>query len=128
MLSEKNEESKNILVVIPVFNDWESLAVLLKNLDHLLDEYDVEIDILVLNDSSLEEMPPQMFRLGLRVIEKINVLHLRRNLGHQRAIAIGLAYAATQVSCKAVLVMDSDGEDRPEDIFRLIEICDLAGQ
>jgi glycosyltransferase involved in cell wall biosynthesis len=52
---------------------------------------------------------------------KVEILELRRNLGHQRAIAIGLAYIHANEPCQAVLVMDGDGEDDPRDVPRLIE-------
>lgn len=54
-------------------------------------------------------------------ISKVQILELRRNLGHQRAIAIGLAYVHANEPCQAVLIMDGDGEDDPRDVPRLIE-------
>ena len=54
-------------------------------------------------------------------IAAVDVLPLKRSLGHQRAIAIGLAYFEAYVACSHVLVMDCDGEDRPDDIPALIE-------
>jgi hypothetical protein len=48
------------------------------------------------------------------------VLHLARNLGHQRAIAVGLSHVEVSIRCDCVIVMDADGEDRPEDVVRLI--------
>lgn len=56
-----------------------------------------------------------------KAFTKIEVLELRRNLGHQRAIAIGLAYIQANEPCQAVVVMDGDGEDDPRDVPRLIE-------
>ena len=47
-------------------------------------------------------------------------LRLRRNLGHQRAIAIGLAHVQQATGCDAVVVMDSDGEDTPEGVAQLL--------
>lgn len=49
------------------------------------------------------------------------MLHLHRNLGHQKAIAIGLSYAHAHLAFDAVLVMDADGEDRPQDIPRMLQ-------
>jgi hypothetical protein len=63
----------------------------------------------------------------LAAIRQIRVLRLRRNLGHQRAIAVGLAYAEANLPCRAVVVMDSDGEDDPRDVPRLLQQCQ-AGQ
>jgi hypothetical protein len=65
---------------------------------------------------------PDEFLQGqaLTSIREVEHLRLRRNLGHQRAIAIGLAYVHAQLPCKAVLVMDGDGEDRPADVSALL--------
>jgi glycosyltransferase involved in cell wall biosynthesis len=54
---------------------------------------------------------------------KINKLTLKRNLGHQRAITIGLSYIGEHYTADMVVVMDSDGEDRPEDAIQLIDYC-----
>jgi glycosyltransferase involved in cell wall biosynthesis len=51
---------------------------------------------------------------------RVEVLHLRRNLGHQRAIAIGLTFLYTETVGEAVVVMDADGQDRPEDVPELL--------
>jgi hypothetical protein len=51
----------------------------------------------------------------------LKILHLLRNIGHQKAIAVGLAYIKENLSCDKVLVMDADGEDRPEDAVVLLK-------
>ncbi len=51
----------------------------------------------------------------------MQVLHLQRNIGHQKAIAVGLAYIKENMECDKVLVMDADGEDRPEDALALLK-------
>jgi polyisoprenyl-phosphate glycosyltransferase len=58
---------------------------------------------------------------SFRALKRVEILELRRNLGHQRAIAIGLAYIHANEPCQAVVVMDGDGEDDPNDVPRLIE-------
>ena len=55
------------------------------------------------------------------------MLRLRRNLGHQRAIAVGLAYVEDRFKHDAVVVMDSDGEDDPSDVPRLLELLRAEG-
>ena len=72
---------------------------------------------------------PRAVDLDLRAIGRVEVLHLRRNLGHQRAIAIGLAFVeAERPRCRAVVLMDSDGEDAPEDVPRLVARCEQEGR
>jgi hypothetical protein len=60
-------------------------------------------------------------------LKRVDVLKLRRNLGHQRAIAIGLAYAEASVPCRALVVMDGDGEDDPGDVPRMVRKCREEG-
>ena len=62
-----------------------------------------------------------------KAIARVDVLRLRRNVGHQRAIAIGLAFIHAHRPCRAVVVMDADGEDRPSDVPRLLARLDAAG-
>ncbi len=110
-----------ILIVIPVFNDWQALELLLIDLDKSLLNSTRTANIFVINDASRIPLPETFLPGPLQAINKIDILELRRNLGHQRAIAIGLAHIEANVPCKAVVVMDGDGEDNPEDVPRLIE-------
>jgi glycosyltransferase involved in cell wall biosynthesis len=109
-------------VVIPVFNDWESLAILVRALDQHADSLGCELIVSVIDDGSTE--PDDVFRKAaadLESIEQLELVQLAVNVGHQRAIAIGLCRAADSADCDAVLVMDSDGEDPPESIPLLLE-------
>ena len=118
----------HILFVSPVFNDWDSLKTLLQSLDTILQEQGLRADVLAIDDASSIPVKDTLQRLNLTAIDHVNVLRLRRNLGHQRAIAIGLAYAETHYSADIAVVMDGDGEDTPEDAIRLIHACWAAGQ
>lgn len=115
------------VIVIPIFNDWKSLQMLLTHLDEILKNTAIIAEVLVVdNGSSLSA--PNNFRVStFKAIKKISILELRRNLGHQRAIAVGLAFIENNITCQAVVVMDGDGEDDPWDIPRLIEKCDKEG-
>jgi len=73
------------------------------------------------NDGSSTTVPNDLGDESLATIEEVRVLSLRRNVGHQRALAIGLAYAEANMPCDAVVVMDADGEDDPADVPRLLE-------
>lgn len=61
-------------------------------------------------------------------LRSVDVLQLRRNLGHQRAIAVGLVFVYQNLPCTAVVVMDADGEDWPTDIVALAGELDQGGQ
>jgi hypothetical protein len=75
--------------------------------------------ILLIDDGSTDPFPADLSR-GVRQLERISVLRLRRNLGHQRSIAIGLT-VAPQFTPSAIVVMDGDGEDPPEHVGRLLD-------
>src|SRR5215213_378034 len=109
-IPRRGAHQMQVTVLIPVFNDWESLRVLLGQLDEALDRPGLSTQIVVLDDASTIPCPPDLLggRPGLR--ERVFTLAMRRNLGHQRAIAIGLAYVHDHVPCDAVVVMDGDGE------------------
>src|SRR5215472_4144006 len=109
-------------VVIPVFNDWESLAILLRELDRLSDSLGCELIVSVIDDGSTQSDDVLRQAVGnLETLEQLELVQLAVNVGHQRAIAVGLCRAAESDDCDAVLVMDSDGEDPPESIPLLLE-------
>lgn len=118
-----NNKSQKVLFVIPVFNDWTSLAVLLKHLDQKLSEQGISAEILAVDDASTLPSKSALDLIRPTAIEKVYLLKLRRNLGHQRAITVGLAYAEEKCSADMIVVMDSDGEDTPEDVIRLVRTC-----
>ncbi|MBX9602276.1 MAG: glycosyltransferase [Bryobacteraceae bacterium] len=103
------------VVLIPVYNDWDAVVCLLSELNQQLAE---PVDVLLVDDGSLAPMPAWPEFGNFRTVK---VLHLRRNLGHQRAIAIGLFEAADRMRGSAVIVMDGDGEDRPDHVPLLLE-------
>ena len=110
-----------ITILLPVFNDWAALRKLLAQVDPVLAEHQLSVHVLVVDDGSTQAPPPGPLIDQALAIDQVEVLHLRRNLGHQRAIAIGLAHLeAERPACQLVVVMDSDGEDDPHDIPRLI--------
>ncbi len=110
-------------MVIPVFNDWKALGMLLTRLDESLLNVGIEVRVVAVDDASSTQNYGDFIPPDLKAINKVDVLELRRNLGHQRAIAVGLAYVEENVLCQAVVVMDGDGEDDPRDVLRLIERC-----
>jgi hypothetical protein len=113
---------QNLIICIPVYNDWESVTVLLERIDHEIAMLDGRVSILIVDDGSTEN-PPDKLSKAPSNIDKIEIIHLRRNLGHQRAIAMGLSYIYANYECQAVLIMDGDGEDDPKDIKTLIDRC-----
>lgn len=113
---------QSLRIVAPVFNDWTSLQILLRKLDSVASELPVPISVSVINDGSTEPAHNSLDGLDrLACLSEIEVVDLAVNVGHQRAIAIGLCLAVESTSDSAILIMDSDGEDPPEQLGRLLE-------
>jgi hypothetical protein len=111
---------KNIYIVMPCYNDWESLSALLKDIDKENEQYGHKITIVVSNDGSSQENPFDWSDFNF--IKEIIQIDLIRNVGHQRAICIALAHINTTFTdFDGVIVMDCDGEDDYKDVFRFID-------
>jgi hypothetical protein len=109
---------------MPVYQDWDSVGLLCKELDTQLRRLPhVQAEIILVDDGSPNGVDDWV-RPECAAVVRISALRLRTNLGHQRAICAGLCHIHDNVSCDAVLVMDADGEDRPEDAVRLIELAE----
>jgi hypothetical protein len=113
----------NLVILMPVFNDWEALSLLLPSLEHELETAALQVRLLLVDDGSTVKLPKSFPQIALQSIESIDVLSLRRNLGHQRAIAVGLSYIEANHQNCSVIVMDSDGEDCARDVPRLVTEC-----
>lgn len=110
-------------ILTPVYNDWDSFMQLMNEMDQCAGEFkDISIAVIAVDDGSTFPHSSKGIETGgYRFIKDISILHLARNLGHQKAIAIGIAYINSNVPCDLVIVMDADGEDRPGDILPLLE-------
>jgi hypothetical protein len=117
---------ENITVLTPLRDDWESADMLLPMVSDALKGTAVKIHFVLINDASEKPMPKD-FAQSLAGRADVSVVHLMRNLGHQRALAIGLAYVNEKHDCDAVLVMDCDGEDSPEDARKLVDRAQSMG-
>lgn len=114
--------AKSLLIVTPVFNDWVSFGTLLAEIDRAMPAWNINVDIVAVDDGSSQ--PPRIEAAvdALRNIRDVTIVSLAANLGHQRAIATGLAHANRLGTYDLCLVMDSDGEDRPEDIATMLQM------
>jgi len=112
-------------VLIPIFNDWSALESLLPLLDSALHEAARQADVLILDDASTVSRGARFESVSFQAIRTVRILELRRNLGHQRALAVGLAYLDADAQASTVVVMDGDGEDAPSDVPRLLERYDI---
>ncbi len=109
-----------IAIVTPVLNDWESLNELVNRLNELPPlAKSYHITVIAVDDGSIEVSMPQIGSDAGSIAE-VKVLGLKANQGHQRAIALGLAYVHRELDVTLTIVMDSDGEDLPENIPDMI--------
>jgi hypothetical protein len=105
-----------LIVVTPVYEDVEASSLLFKELKG---QFHKEVFVVAVDDGSVKQ-PLQIDSLKTAKLDGV-ILKLRRNVGHQKAIAIGLGYISDQISSKQlVVVMDSDGEDLPSTIPELL--------
>jgi hypothetical protein len=109
---------KKVVCVTPVYNDWLSFDILSEHISLLQKQYENRylFSIVAVNDGSTE------MHVDAAALIPTTTLELKINIGHQRAIAVGLQYVYNEIDdYDAVVVMDSDGEDRPNDIIALLE-------
>ena len=116
-----------ILITMPVYEDWPSAMELCRSIDNIFQEKKTcQVGILLVDDGSTATACPSELPFHPAALESVSLLSLRRNLGHQRAIAIALAHIHQSWKGDAVVVMDADGEDRPEDILLLLKAMENA--
>ena len=103
-----------IKILIPVYNDWQSLFKLIAEIDKLQINEEFQISILIVNDASNHDRATE--KKQFKNIKSIKILNMIKNQGHARCIATGLKYLFEKDDFEYVIPMDGDGEDRPEEI------------
>ena len=105
---------KKFKILIPLYNDWKSVSKLLNEIDSQTNNWDAEVSIIIVNDASTEK------KSGLesifKKIKSVKILNMKKNQVHQRCIAVGLKYICKNEDFDHVIIMDADGEDRPEEL------------
>lgn len=112
----------SVTVLMPIYNDWSAVSTVIQELERELRSQNRTASVLLIDDGSslLPDLSNPPVASSLTSVTSVDVVHLRRNLGHQRAIAIGLAFVNDRGDTDAVVVMDGDGEDLPSDVNRLL--------
>ena len=108
-----------IKILIPIYNDWQSVFKLLENIDSEIESLAAEVSVLIVNDASTEQRPK--INLNLNNLKSIQVINMKENRGHARCNAAGLKYINEKEDFDYVIPMDGDGEDRPEELLSLVE-------
>ena len=105
-------------ILIPIYNDWQSVFKLLENIDLQLDGWDAEVSVLIINDASTEKKPNNSFIF--KNLKSVQIINMKKNWGHARCIAAGLKYISEKEDFDHVIPMDGDGEDRPAELGAII--------
>ena len=103
-----------IKILIPVFNDWQSVTKLVSEINKLSIDSKFAISIVIINDASSHDRHDK--DQNLDNIHSIKILNMKINQGHARCIATGLKYIYEEENFDYIIPMDGDGEDRPEEI------------
>ena len=111
---------KNFIILSPTYNDWESLDKLLFEINKRIQELSGIFKILIINDFSEKQHSIKLKRL--KNISDIKILNLKKNIGSQKAICLGLKYLYKFKKDSIIVVIDSDGEDDPSKIKEIINL------
>lgn len=109
---------KNIIIITPVYNDWKSFTKLISEINKaILNFNDISFKLIAVNDGSVEKVPSLSLPSNIKIIE---ILNMKINQGHAICLANGIKYALENHEFDSLILLDADGEDRPEEIIDLI--------
>ena len=115
---------KKYIILIPIYNDRESLTKLIENINFEIKDLNSEISVVVINDASSKQIIDQY--QNTENISSIEIINMKENRGHARCIASGLKYIFKKKEFDYVIPMDGDGEDRPEEIKDFIVLTEQS--
>ena len=108
------------VILIPIYNDRESLKLLIENINNQIKNLSHDISLVVINDASSQQIIDTYS--NIENISSIEIINMKENRGHARCIASGLKYIFEKKEFDFVIPMDGDGEDRPEEIKNFIQL------
>ena len=109
---------KKTKILVPIYNDWQSVFKLLETINVQLDSWEADISVIIINDASTEERPNNTCLLNN--LKSVHVINMRENRGHARCNAAGLRYISDNSDFDLIVPMDADGEDRPVELGPLL--------
>ena len=115
---------KKYTILIPIYNDRESLTKLIENINSEIEGINTKISIIVINDASSQQIIDEY--QNTENIKSIEIINMKENRGHARCIASGLKYILEKKEFDYVIPMDGDGEDRPEEIKNFIQLAEQS--
>ena len=115
---------KKYVILIPIYNDRDSLTKLIENINSEVKDFNSEISVVVINDASSQQIIDDY--QNTENISAIEIINMKENRGHTRCIASGLKYIYEKKEFDYVIPMDGDGEDRPEEIKNFIKLAEQS--
>ena len=115
---------KKYTILIPIYNDRESLTKLVEDINSEIEGINSEISIIVINDASSQQIIEEY--QNIENINSFEIINMKENRGHARCIASGLKYIYEKNEFDYVIPMDGDGEDRPEEIKNFLELSEQS--
>ena len=114
------------VILIPIYNDRESLKLLIENINYEIRDLNHEISLVVINDASSQQIIDSY--PNIENISSFEIINMKENRGHARCIASGLKYIFKKKEFDFVIPMDGDGEDRPDEIKNFIKLSEQSGE
>ena len=108
-----------IKILIPIYNDWNSVKLLINNIDKAVTDIEGNFSVIIINDASTQKKPDNF--LSFKNLKSVKIINMINNRGHGRCNAAGLKYIYENEDFDYVLPMDGDGEDRPEEIPQFVK-------
>ena len=109
---------KRIIILIPVFNDWESLENLISDVEeNIKDIKNFLFDCYIINDASTNNIT---LKIKSEKIKSLKIFNMKKNKGHARCNAFGIRYISQNEKFDYLILMDGDGEDRAVEIKSLV--------
>ena len=108
-----------VKIIIPIYNDWQSVFKLFEEINNLKIDKNFEISIIVVNDASNHDRSNE--EINFDNIQSVKIINMKKNQGHARCIATGLKYILDKEEFDYAIPMDGDGEDRPEEIKNFLD-------
>ena len=115
---------KKYVILIPVYNDRESLTKLIEDVNFEVKGLNFEISIVIINDASSQQIVDEY--PNTENVNSIEIINMKENRGHTRCIASGLKYIFEKKEFDFVIPMDGDGEDRPEELKNFIQLAEQS--
>ena len=113
-----------IILLIPIYNDRESLKKLIENINFEVKDLNSEVSVVVINDASSQQIIDTY--QNLENVNSFEIINMIENRGHARCIASGLKYVFEKKEFDYIIPMDGDGEDRPEEIKNFLELSEQS--